>query len=197
MKTPSDLLIFVVGRSGSGKDTIMRNTVKALHEKRIPVRILQRMITREPDENEESLSISGDDFVKKREEGQFALSWHIYDNWYGIPRDKLEKHLAQGNIVLVNVSRNVLQEGKNLYPNCKIILIEVPLELAEKRVMSRGRESGTRLDVRITRMREKVDIPKPDKKIINAGNLSDAVRDLSNYLNTLYFENKSRSINQY
>ncbi len=192
MPIHSDLLIFIVGRSGSGKDTIMRNTVNALHEKQIPAKILRRIITRTPDENEDSLYISESDFLEMREKEQFALSWHIYDNWYGVPKDQLEKHLQQGKIVLVNVSRNILYEGRIKYPNCKIILIEVPLDLAEKRIMSRGRENVTRLEVRIARMKESVDMPKPDRKIKNDGNLSDAVRELSNYLSTLYIENKRK-----
>ena len=62
----SNLLVFVVGRSGSGKDTLMRNVVDVLSLEDIPVNILQRNITRPPDKTEESLYISEEEFFKRK-----------------------------------------------------------------------------------------------------------------------------------
>ncbi|MHA1969955.1 MAG: hypothetical protein ACW964_19445 [Candidatus Hodarchaeales archaeon] len=49
-KRLSKLIILIVGKSGSGKDTLMRESQKILQsQKSVPVNILQRVITRKID----------------------------------------------------------------------------------------------------------------------------------------------------
>jgi len=79
----SRLLIFVVGTSGSGKDSVMRETVAYLTQNGVSAQILRRTITRTPDENEESNFLPVDEFLQRKND--FSLAWNIYDNWYGIP----------------------------------------------------------------------------------------------------------------
>ena len=67
----SKLLIFVVGTSGSGKDSVMRETVTYLVENGVQAQILKRMITRTPDKFEESNFLSIDEFLQRKNE--FAL----------------------------------------------------------------------------------------------------------------------------
>ncbi|MCK4848901.1 MAG: hypothetical protein KAT16_07760, partial [Candidatus Heimdallarchaeota archaeon] len=58
----SRLLIFVVGTSGSGKDSVMRETVAYLTQSGVLAQILKRIITRTPDKNEESNFMTVDEF---------------------------------------------------------------------------------------------------------------------------------------
>ncbi|MFX0206199.1 MAG: hypothetical protein ACFFDT_09440 [Candidatus Hodarchaeota archaeon] len=192
MNIPNNLLFFVVGRSGSGKDTLMRNSTKILKLENINVTVLQRVITRAPDESEKSLFVSESEFLQKKDNNEFALSWFIYGNWYGCPRESLEASLQRGEIVLVNISRGILYEAKEKFPQSKIILIQVPINIAQKRVELRGRENGNHLNARLTRITEKVDMPSPDKIIINDGDLPKAAHELSSYLRTCYLNNKSK-----
>jgi phosphonate metabolism protein PhnN/1,5-bisphosphokinase (PRPP-forming) len=182
----SDLLIFVVGRSGSGKDTLMRKAMDILLLKKIPVSILKRTITRPSDKTEESFYVSNTEFLKKLDENEFALSWSAYDNWYGCPRAPLEDSLKRGEIIMVNVSRSVLYEAREKYPQSKILFIDVPISLAEKRIKARGRENDHLLTERLNRMKETVDMPTPDLIIHNDGDLEKAVTEISNYLKSLY-----------
>ncbi|MFX0124189.1 MAG: hypothetical protein ACFFAE_11175, partial [Candidatus Hodarchaeota archaeon] len=144
-RVTSDLLVFVVGRSGSGKDTIMRNVANILLFENIPVNILQRNITRPPDKTEESLYVSEEEFLLKKSQKEYVLTWFVYNNWYGCPRIPLEESLHRGEIVLVNISRRILQEAREKYPQSKIVLIVVKDEIAEKRLKERGRENSNRL----------------------------------------------------
>ncbi|UCG03270.1 MAG: hypothetical protein JSW11_04615 [Candidatus Heimdallarchaeota archaeon] len=186
----SDLLVFVVGKSGSGKDTIMRLASNNLFEKQIPVNIVQRYITRPSDETENSLYISETQFLQKKAKNEFALSWYVYNNWYGCPRMTLEEPLQRGEIVLVNVSRSILYEARKKYPQSKIILIEVENKVAETRLKVRGRENTSLLHERINRMHEKIDIPLPDIVIHNNGDLNAAVHEMSEYLEKIYQSTK-------
>lgn len=186
----SELLVFVVGRSGSGKDTVMRKTADVLSKEHIPVNILQRHITRPPDKTEHSLYIFESEFLQKKANNEFALFWFVYNNWYGCSRNLLEEPLKRGEIMLVNLSRTILHKARESYPQSKIILIKVQDRVAEERIKTRGRENSNHLDKRVTRMHEEIDMPLPDKIIHNDGDLDNAVHELSSYLRKIYQDSK-------
>lgn len=181
----SDLLIFVVGTSGSGKDSVMRETAVYLNENGIPAQLLKRVITRPSDKNEESVFMTDDDFLEHRDD--FALSWNIFDNWYGCPWNIINESIIKREILLINVSRAVLYKVRELFPKCKIILITVPKDVAETRLKHRGREDQQGLQKRLTRMTTKIDMPPPDKIIQNTGNLVETAQELGNYLSSHFY----------
>ena len=176
----SKLLVFVVGTSGSGKDSVMRETVAYLTENGVPAQILKRMITRTPDIYEESNFLPIDKFLQRKNE--FALSWNIYDNWYGIPWDSINTAYRNSSLLLINVSRGVLYEARRLFPSSLIILVTVPKEVAESRIKNRGRENHKGMRKRLTRMNKDVDMPSPNKIVNNAGVLQDTAKELGEFL---------------
>ncbi|MHA1944471.1 MAG: hypothetical protein ACXAC6_03485 [Candidatus Hodarchaeales archaeon] len=182
----SKLLVFVVGTSGSGKDSVMRETVAYLTENGVPAQILKRMITRTPDKYEESNFLSIDEFLQRKNE--FALSWKIYDNWYGIPWDSINAAYEKSSLLLINVSRGVLYEVRRLFPSSLIILLSVSKEIAESRIKSRGREDHKEMSERLTRMSKDVDMPSPSKIVNNAGILQDTAKELGEFLLREYYK---------
>ena len=176
----SRLLVFVVGTSGSGKDSVMRETVAYIKQNGLPAQVLKRIITRTPDKSEKSKFVTVDEFKKRKSE--FAIAWNIYNNWYGIPWDLINIAYEKDSYLLINVSRGVLYEARTLFPSSLIILVTVPKEIAESRIKNRGREDHEGLNKRLTRMSKKVDMPTPSKIINNSGDLKDATRELGNFL---------------
>ncbi|MHA1941181.1 MAG: hypothetical protein ACXACP_02580 [Candidatus Hodarchaeales archaeon] len=183
-QTNSNLLIFVVGTSGSGKDSVMRETVNFLRNQGLSCRLLTRVITRKPDVNEESIFMTVNQFKKHKKE--FALYWNVYDNWYGCPKEDIEEAMIQREFLLINVSRAVLHEARRIYPLCKIILVTVPKEIAESRIKKRGREDKKGLEKRLNRMKTIVDMPSPDLVVHNTGDLQKTAENLGKYLKTHY-----------
>ncbi|MHA1167986.1 MAG: phosphonate metabolism protein/1,5-bisphosphokinase (PRPP-forming) PhnN [Candidatus Hodarchaeales archaeon] len=159
-------LVLVVGPSGSGKDTIIYEAFRKLRRSGITVRITQRWITRPSHGSENFRSVSVEEFKDAVAKGEFVLWWHIYGLYYGVPA-VINSWLDAGDLVLVNVSRGVLNDARKLYPSCKIVKIDVPAHVSEKRVRSRDREHGSQLEARIKRMRSAVPMPDPDLVILN------------------------------
>ena len=176
----SRLLIFVVGTSGSGKDSVMRETLAYLTQSGVSAQILKRIITRTPDKNEESNFMTVDEFSNRKKD--FAIAWNIYDNWYGIPWEAINVAYEKHSLLLINVSRGVLYEARKLFPSSLIILVTVPKEIAESRLKNRGREDHEGMRVRLTRMSKKIDMPAPNKIISNSGGLKDTARELGDFL---------------
>ena len=182
MKKDFDGLLFlVIGNSGSGKDTLIRAVLDRYPSDRKQILTPKRYITREPSETESNISITPNEFRKLSLEGKFALEWHIYGLSYGVPLI-IDEWLFSGHPVIINVSREIIQEARAKYNNVKVIFIDVPLEISIKRLKDRGRETGNQLTKRIERARTHQTYESADIIIDNSGMLESAVDTLLNYI---------------
>ncbi len=181
-------LFLIVGNSGSGKDSIISGVIKEYPSNLKQVYAPKRYITRPPSEFESSISVTIKEFKDLEEKGEFALSWHIYELDYGIPKD-IEKFLKKGHHVIVNVSRTVIEVARKKYNNTKVVFIEVPFEITLQRIRDRKRENKELLNMRIERARQNLKFPKADFTIDNSRELDDAISQLLVYIKKTKREN--------
>lgn len=168
------MLYLFVGNSGAGKDTIMREAAKLTNAK-----IAKRYITRPPSpETEDFYSISDEEFDNKL--SNFCLQWESYGNKYGID-NKTKKMIESGETVFANVSRDVVEKAKNMWPNTKIIFISVPIETTIIRLKNRKRDEKT-IQERIKRAKNNVGKDLADLIVENDGNINNAVEKVINYI---------------
>ena len=177
-------LILVVGNSGSGKDTIIKESVQRIQKPLKKIYTPRRYITRIPSETEDNISVTLDKFRKMSQEAQFSLEWHIYDLSYGISRE-IDDWLKNGDCVIINVSRTIINKAKQKYENCKVVFVEVPFEITLKRIKERARESGKNLEERIERARLNQKLSTADYIIDNSGSLESAINQFLSYLKDL------------
>ncbi len=94
-------LVFVVGASGVGKDTLMMGARAALANAD-GVRFVRRVITRTPDPGaEDHDSLTPEAFAAAHAAGAFALTWHAHGLDYGLPA-RLDADLAHGLTMIAN-----------------------------------------------------------------------------------------------
>ena len=132
-------LILVAGPSGAGKDTLIRLAQERLRGDGRFV-FVRRAITRPKEaggEDHEPVELA--DFARRAERGAFALSWEAHGLRYGVPHS-VEDDLADGRLVIVNVSRAVIAEAASRYPNICVIIVTAPMEMLAARLAARGRE---------------------------------------------------------
>ena len=120
-------LFLIVGNSGSGKDSIISGVIKEYPPDLMQIIVPKRYITRPPSEFERNISITTEEFKEMEKNGNFALKWHIYDLYYGIPIE-VEKWLEKGHPVIINVSRTIVEEAREKYCDVRVIFVEVPFE---------------------------------------------------------------------
>ena len=78
-------LIYLIGPSGSGKDSLLDAARLRLAER--GCRIVRRVITRSAEAaGEAAQGVSPEEFAAMQVEGAFALSWHANGLAYGIPK---------------------------------------------------------------------------------------------------------------
>ncbi|MDT8281578.1 MAG: phosphonate metabolism protein/1,5-bisphosphokinase (PRPP-forming) PhnN [Gammaproteobacteria bacterium] len=177
-------LVIVIGPSGSGKDTLIAGARKVLANDPA-FYFTSREITR-PSSNsgEQHIAVSEEEFLRRRDAGNYAISWHAHETWYGINRT-LEGHLAEGKMVVFNGSRAAINEAKKRFPGVKIIFINVPEDVLADRLSARGRESDLQVRERMSRNRQLTEIPAGSIVMSNAGPLQQTLDKFVSILQAL------------
>ena len=143
-------LYYLIGPSGGGKDSLI-NYVRNRLNRNSPIFFAHRYITRAPEaKGENHVALSREEFLQRLEKGFFAMHWHSYGCYYGIGIE-IDHWLSKGCQVLVNGSRSYLPKAQQRYPDLKVILIEVSLEVLKHRLEARGRETPDQIQVRLER----------------------------------------------
>ncbi|MDI2594591.1 phosphonate metabolism protein/1,5-bisphosphokinase (PRPP-forming) PhnN [Pseudomonas sp. 681] len=178
-------LIYLIGPSGSGKDSLLDAARTRLAER--GCRVVRRVITRSSEAlGEAAQGVSPEQFAEMQKQGAFALSWQANGLSYGIPRE-IDDWLAAGQDVLVNGSRGHLHETRERYPDVQVLLLTVDLPVLRQRLLARGRESLAQIDERLARNTQFSENLLEDNDaalclIDNSGPLENAVERLLSYL---------------
>lgn len=169
------MLVLVVGPSGAGKDTVLNPAKQALCND-IRFRFVRRVITRPASAGgEDHEAVSETEFGRR----QFALQWQAHGLSYGIPAD-ISGDLAQGTVVVANVSRGVISEAASRFP-IRVIEVTAPPALLAQRLAVRGRETAADAARRLTRT-----VTIPDNicidRVVNDGAPAEAAERFINAL---------------
>lgn len=165
-------IIAVVGPSGVGKDSLM----EALAAADPKLCLMRRVVTRAPEAGGEDYdAVSDETFSEMVAEGRFALHWQAHGLHYGIPCS-IEALRADGQGVLVNLSRAVLLQAQEIFENFIVLSVTASPEVLAARLTGRGREDRAEVQRRLARASK----PLPAglrclHQIDNSGDLADAV----------------------
>ncbi|KQQ56176.1 ribose-phosphate pyrophosphokinase [Pseudomonas sp. Leaf127] len=188
----SGRLIYLIGPSGSGKDSLLEASREALAAR--GCRQVRRVITRSAEAvGEAAEAVSVEQFQALQAQGAFALSWQANGLHYGIPIE-IDTWLADGHDVLVNGSRGHLPAARQRYPDLLAILLTVEHNVLRQRLLARGRESLPDIEARLARnARFASDLlsESPFVRVLdNSGDLQGSVRQLLDYLGIAADESK-------
>lgn len=170
-------LIYVIGASGAGKDTLLSGLRTALPAE-APVAFAHRYITRPSDAcGENHVALSPAEFALRRRRGLFALDWDSHGLSYGIGRE-IDQWMAAGLSVIANGSRGYLEAAMLRYPDMLPIAVTADPSILRARLEARGRETAAAIDERLARAAV---FPLDHPAIVrvdNGGRVEDAVTAL-------------------
>lgn len=166
--------VAVVGASGVGKDALMayaRDRTAAGVEGAPDVYWPRRVITRPAGAGEDFDASDESAFTDAASTGRFAIWWRAHGLGYGIPAS-VDDHVRAGGVVVVNVSRAVLDELAVRYQNVIAVRVSVSDEVRAARLHARGREEAHDIRQRLTRADPAPAFPI-DAEIRNDGTLAE------------------------
>ena len=143
-------LVYVVGPSGAGKDSLLQWLVQhppahtRLHLAR---RTVTRPATAGADGDE---AVDAPTFAALLEAGAFAMHWSANGLHYGIRKQQVEA-LAAGAWVLVSGSRAHLPLAQQRYPGLSAVHVHASASVLRQRLRARQRESNAEVEARLHR----------------------------------------------
>ena len=143
-------LFYVIGASGSGKDSLMRYGRERLAGNPGVV-FAHRHITRPVElHGEHHVALSEIEFDARLAADLFAMHWDSHGLRYGIGRE-IHLWLDKGCNVVMNGSREYLPEARRRYPDLHAVMVTVSLEVLAARLRARGRETEAEIAGRLER----------------------------------------------
>jgi ribose 1,5-bisphosphokinase len=176
-------LIYVIGPSGVGKDSLLnwlRAHVQALQTPPA-LHFAQRTITRGLDKsNEDHAPVTEEEFERLQQAGAFALHWQAHGLHYGV---RTEEILGRDGWVMVNGSRAYAAQARALFPGLTVLHVSAPEAVVRARLTARQRETTAEVEARIQRSQSADFAPAPgDLHIVNASTLDATAKALCGLL---------------
>jgi ribose 1,5-bisphosphokinase len=167
-------LVYVVGPSGSGKDTLLAYARTRMPAD-VPIAFAHRYITRpvHPDD-ENHVALSDVEFAVRLARGCMAMHWNAHAHRYGIGIE-IDQWLERGLTVVVSGSREYLPQAIAHYADLALVLVTAPAEVLRERLAARGRETPDSIEERLQRTRDySVLARRPALELVNDGPLERA-----------------------
>lgn len=179
-------LIVISGFSGAGKGTVVKKLVE-----KYGYSLSVSATTRAPREGEEN----GREYYFKTE-AEFQnlidyngfIEWAQYvDNYYGTPRKFVEKEMAEGRDVILEIEVQGAMNVKRQYPDSIHIFVSAPdVESLKSRLQERGTESEAVIAKRLKRASEEADDMKEYDYIV----INDDIESCVDTINSIIVSNK-------
>jgi len=178
---PSGRLVYVVGPSGSGKDSLLAYARRSIAG--APIAFAHRYITRpvRPDD-ENHIALSDEEFALRLNRGCLAMHWASHGHQYGVGIE-IRTWLTCGLDVVVSGSREYLPRALADFPALALVVVTAPTDVLRARLEARGRETPQSVAARLRRAAAFTALPcTPALEVSNDGPLERAGDALTAYL---------------
>lgn len=155
LKKQSIVALAIIAASGGGKGTVCKSLIELASLQKNNIFVPSVSDTTKGQKNGDidgvHYNFISEDEFKERIKRNYYIEWEIYaGNYYGSPRDQLERNIAQGKITLYDVEPNGAEKilifiGKE---RMRIYRLVVPEDELLQRVNIRNRDDETTKELR-------------------------------------------------
>ena len=163
------ILVVVSGFAGSGKGTLMKELTGRYDHYALSVSATTRAPRPGEVEGREYFFKTTDEFEKMISEDAFVEYARYVNNYYGTPRDYVEKQLAAGRDVILEIEIQGALQVKEKFPETLLLFVMPPSAgILRERLVGRGTETMPVIEARLSRAAEEAEgIEQYDYLIIN------------------------------
>ena len=152
------ILVVVSGFSGSGKGTLMKALVEKYHQYALSISATTRQPRPGEENGREYFFVTREAFQKMAEENALIEYAQYVENYYGTPREYVEKQLASGRDVFLEIEIRGALRIKEQYPDALLLFVTPPsAEELKRRLTNRGTESAEVIEARLKRAAEEAE----------------------------------------
>jgi guanylate kinase len=172
-------LIVLAGPSGVGKGAIVARLLAALPDLELSISATTRRPRPKEDEGRHYYFVDRADFDRMIAAGGF-LEWaDIFGERYGTPREPVERALAEGRDVLVEIDVQGARQVKAANPGAYMVFIKPPsLAELERRLRTRATETDQQVRRRLAKAADELAAePEFDVTVVN-DDLEQAAREV-------------------
>ena len=176
-------LFVIAAPSGAGKTTLVKALVSRNPDLKFSISYTTRPKRRTEVNGVDYLFVDVDKFETLKKEGELLEYAEVFDNFYATSRSQVEKHLAAGRNVVLEIDWQGARQVRASMPECVTIFILPPsLEELERRLRDRRTDSAEVIERRLRdAMSDMSHWDEFDYVIIN-DELEQAVGDLERVL---------------
>ena len=149
------ILVVVSGFSGAGKGTLMKELLKRYDNYALSVSATTRQPREGEKDGEDYFFVSREYFQQMIEDGRLVECAQYVNHYYGTPRDYVEKKMAEGKDVILEIEIQGALKVKKRFPDALLIFVTPPSagEL-RRRLVGRGTETIEVINARLRRAAE-------------------------------------------
>jgi len=125
---PGPLFIILSGPSGAGKDTVIAQLKNAVPNADFVITLTTRSKRTREKSDISYHFVPVETFQRLQKDKQLLESANVYGNWYGVPKEPVQKALAQGKDVVVKVDVQGAATLKKLAPGAISIFLMPPTQ---------------------------------------------------------------------
>ena len=163
------LLIAISGPSGAGKSSLCTGLVHRHDSYRLSISATTRPPRAGETHGEEYTFYKPQDFLVKKERGEFAEWAVVHNHYYGTPRDFIDEGLATGKSVVFDIDVQGSMQIRESYPECILVFVIPPsLRVLRERLEGRKTDSPEVIETRMMNaLKELTYIDRFDCLIVN------------------------------
>lgn len=181
------ILVVVSGFSGAGKGTLMKRLIQDYDNYALSISATTRAPRPGEEDGREYFFLQKEQFEKKIAENGLIEYARYCDNYYGTPREYVEKQLEAGRDVILEIEIQGALKVKKQYPDA-LLLFVMPPSAAElrRRLIGRGTETEEVIEKRMHRASEEAEGIENYEYIVINDDLDTCVKELHEIIKTAH-----------
>lgn len=177
-------LLVISGPSGVGKGTVLHDLMNTQENLVYSVSATTRKKRYGEIEGVSYFYKSHEEFEKMISEDKFLEYAYVHNNYYGTPKDFVEKKISEGKIVVLEIDVQGAVNVKNNTDNAVFIFLAPPsLSELKNRIVGRGTETENDINLRMNNARKELQYIKYYDYLVINDHINSAINSVNEIIN--------------